>query len=613
MSSKKELGKKRKAPQGEDLEIRVRKNKDQLLKSLKRLKLGDEMDVDEPNPKKGEVLLKLLKKRMVEKKKKEKERKQRVRTILRKKQKEELKAVAKKAKQQLQIKKLYKDFEGGGAAVSPPNELDELYEEYEKEEAGKPFFENVQKRELKREKLNKDNLRKKEQQYQKKRKERIEAEWEEIRQKQEQKKNYAEFMKLLKQLEKREKEEEATKAKKAVKTKEEKKVKNQEALKRLLENNGERYRAQYDQWVMRINEIRRRNAEKRRKLGLRVSPVKYQKPWREIVGRQKAIKIEEEIAKKKAAEQAARKAEEQARRQASRKKAEEQARKQASRKKAEEQARKQAARKAEEQARKKAEEQARKQASRKKAEEQARKQADAKRKAKEKKAKKPKVEEGAAANVPGKQKSQKLLKLEKVLGNKDPFDVFFRAIGVGPDETYEKITKAYKKAMLKYHPDKISSMDSDIQELAKEIRVLIMNFYESIFKYEPNEAPIKLAKAKKERDERIGKGEKAQTSAGTGGGVQQTKMNPPPTQERAQVILELERILGNRNSRDVFFRAIGIGPDKTEKEITKAYKKAMLKYHPDKLNLHFVGEKEKELATQIGIILSEYYDFVYKK
>ncbi len=42
-------------------------------------------------------------------------------------------------------------------------------------------------------------------------------------------------------------------------------------------------------------------------------------------------------------------------------------------------------------------------------------------------------------------------------------------LGVGPDASWEEITRAYKEKMAKSHPDKVSHLSDELQEKAEEI------------------------------------------------------------------------------------------------------------------------------------------------
>ncbi|MBW2012095.1 MAG: J domain-containing protein [Deltaproteobacteria bacterium] len=59
---------------------------------------------------------------------------------------------------------------------------------------------------------------------------------------------------------------------------------------------------------------------------------------------------------------------------------------------------------------------------------------------------------------------------------KDPYEI----LGVSPGAGVEEIRNAYRQAVKTYHPDKVSHLGPEFQELAKEKFVEIQNAYEKL-------------------------------------------------------------------------------------------------------------------------------------
>lgn len=61
-------------------------------------------------------------------------------------------------------------------------------------------------------------------------------------------------------------------------------------------------------------------------------------------------------------------------------------------------------------------------------------------------------------------------------GSKDPYEI----LGVKPGAGMEEIRNAYRQAVKTYHPDKVSHLGPEFQELAKQKFVEIQNAYEKL-------------------------------------------------------------------------------------------------------------------------------------
>jgi DnaJ-class molecular chaperone len=58
----------------------------------------------------------------------------------------------------------------------------------------------------------------------------------------------------------------------------------------------------------------------------------------------------------------------------------------------------------------------------------------------------------------------------------------YRILGIGPDSSWEDISKAYKEKMARSHPDKVNHLSEELQEKAKEITLKLNRAYEMIKK-----------------------------------------------------------------------------------------------------------------------------------
>lgn len=60
--------------------------------------------------------------------------------------------------------------------------------------------------------------------------------------------------------------------------------------------------------------------------------------------------------------------------------------------------------------------------------------------------------------------------------DKDPFEI----LGVSPHATHEEIKSAYRKQAQRYHPDRVSHLGDEFQQLAKQKFQDIQNAYETL-------------------------------------------------------------------------------------------------------------------------------------
>ena len=77
------------------------------------------------------------------------------------------------------------------------------------------------------------------------------------------------------------------------------------------------------------------------------------------------------------------------------------------------------------------------------------------------------------ANGPACQKKASSQKIFKT-----PYDI----LGIGPDATKKEIQSAYKEAIKKYHPDKLSHLGEEFSNLANEKFLEIQNAYDTLMK-----------------------------------------------------------------------------------------------------------------------------------
>ncbi|MFO7752485.1 MAG: DnaJ domain-containing protein [Desulfobacteraceae bacterium] len=61
---------------------------------------------------------------------------------------------------------------------------------------------------------------------------------------------------------------------------------------------------------------------------------------------------------------------------------------------------------------------------------------------------------------------------------KDPYEI----LGVGRDATREEIQSAYKEKVKQYHPDRVSSLGEELQEMANRKFVEIKDAYDTLMK-----------------------------------------------------------------------------------------------------------------------------------
>ena len=59
-------------------------------------------------------------------------------------------------------------------------------------------------------------------------------------------------------------------------------------------------------------------------------------------------------------------------------------------------------------------------------------------------------------------------------------DSNYKILEISPDATNEEVKKAYRKMAIKYHPDKVATLGSDIQKAAEEKFKTISAAYEAI-------------------------------------------------------------------------------------------------------------------------------------
>lgn len=73
-------------------------------------------------------------------------------------------------------------------------------------------------------------------------------------------------------------------------------------------------------------------------------------------------------------------------------------------------------------------------------------------------------------------KSRATAQGEGVRDENDPYDV----LGISPGASVDEIRKAYQDAVQQYHPDKVSHLGQEFQELAKEKFIRIQEAYEKL-------------------------------------------------------------------------------------------------------------------------------------
>ncbi len=61
-------------------------------------------------------------------------------------------------------------------------------------------------------------------------------------------------------------------------------------------------------------------------------------------------------------------------------------------------------------------------------------------------------------------------------------DDAYRILGVSPDASWQDIKRAYKEKMAKCHPDKVSHLNEELQEKARELTLELNNALEVIRK-----------------------------------------------------------------------------------------------------------------------------------
>jgi DnaJ like chaperone protein len=59
-------------------------------------------------------------------------------------------------------------------------------------------------------------------------------------------------------------------------------------------------------------------------------------------------------------------------------------------------------------------------------------------------------------------------------------DEAYRIVGVGPDASWDEISKAYREKMSKSHPDKVSHLSEELQKKAEELTLRLNDAFELI-------------------------------------------------------------------------------------------------------------------------------------
>lgn len=67
---------------------------------------------------------------------------------------------------------------------------------------------------------------------------------------------------------------------------------------------------------------------------------------------------------------------------------------------------------------------------------------------------------------------------QTVSGNRNPYAV----LGISPNASDDEIKEAYRRELAKYHPDKVSHLGDDIQKVARDRTIEIINAYEALNK-----------------------------------------------------------------------------------------------------------------------------------
>ena len=59
---------------------------------------------------------------------------------------------------------------------------------------------------------------------------------------------------------------------------------------------------------------------------------------------------------------------------------------------------------------------------------------------------------------------------------------YYEVLGVSKNATADELKKAYRKAAIKYHPDKVATLGEDVQKAAEEKFKAVNQAYEAIRK-----------------------------------------------------------------------------------------------------------------------------------